>query len=164
MLGQLAPLHHPTLMFPIHPFDGPSTLLHPRTTETSTRFIVMALIFGLSLLGILLPRLASLSPYLTLMPHSCLLPRHLEEVSLSPHPLHRLLCRKALWHRSAHPLMFSGLLLTLSKASFSPQPLSTSCKMPLIVSRILKSSSILTSAAGPALSCKYSLLSDLQIY
>jgi hypothetical protein len=157
-------------MFSPYPFDGLSTLLHPRTTETSTRLVVMALIFSLSLLGMLLssPRLAFLPPHLTLMPHthSCLIPRHLEEVSLSPHPLHRLLCRKALWHRSAYPVifLFSCLLLTLSKASSSPQPLSTSCKMPLIVSRIPKLNSIPTSAAGPASSCKYSSLSSLQMY
>jgi hypothetical protein len=40
------------------------------------------------------------------MPHSCHIPRNLEKVSLSPHPPHRLLCRKALWHRSAHSIIF----------------------------------------------------------
>ncbi len=52
------------------------------------------------------PRVAFVSPHLTLKPHSCLIPRHLKKVSLSPHPLHHLLCRKALWHRSAHPIIF----------------------------------------------------------
>lgn len=107
----------------------------------------------------------SFPTHLTLISHSCLLPRHLEEVSLS-YPLHYLLCRKALWHRSAHPVIFifSDLLLTLSKASSSPQRSSTSYKMPLIVSRILKSNNIPTLVAGLASSCKYSLLSGPQIY
>jgi hypothetical protein len=67
------------------------------------------------------PRLAFLSPHLTLIPHSCLIPRYLEEVSLFPHPIHRLLCRKALWDRSAHPAIsiywppidsFKGVILS----------------------------------------------------
>lgn len=105
------PAHPPTLMFPIHPptpypLDGPSTSLHPsksRTTETSTRVAVMGLIFCLSLLGMHWST-ASLSPHLNLIPHSCLIPRHLEEISLS-HPIHCLLCRKALWHGSAYPVI-----------------------------------------------------------
>jgi hypothetical protein len=113
-------------MFPILAFDGLSTLFHPsqsRTTETSTRLVVMGLIFCLSLFGMLpsLPDLPFFPPHLTLMPHSCIIPRHLEEVSLSPHPFDRLLCRKALWHRSAHPVisiwwppidLFKGVILS----------------------------------------------------
>ena len=94
------------------------------------------------------------------MPRSRLLPRNLEKVSLSPHPLHCLLYRKALWHRSAQPLVSHRPLLTRSKASFSPRRLSTSYKMPSIVSRILKSSNIQTLAAGQGSLCKCSLLSD----
>ena len=129
------PLHPPTPMFPIQsttqyastpPRDALEMpmLLHPnqsRTIDTSARLAVMGLIFCLSLLGILPPRLTFDSLHLTVKSHSCLFPCHLEKVSLFAHPLHHLLCRKALWHRSAHYIMalsiplidsFKGVILS----------------------------------------------------
>lgn len=48
----------------IHVLDGSSTLLQTRTTETSTRLVVMGLIFCLSLLAVSFPAISKKSRYL----------------------------------------------------------------------------------------------------
>ena len=143
--------------------DGLSPFLHPsqtRSTETSTRLVVSGFIFCLSLLGILLPNLPFL-PHVQVnlntpqLSHSPLSPRG---ITISTSPLLSSLSESTLAPVRTYPhILFSGLLLTLSKASFSPRRLSTYCKMLLTVSRIPKSNSIPTSVAGPASSCKYNL-------